>query len=94
MFLYQFMIAVRTEDGKAFTNESGEETMHLNGLFYRTIKFLELGIKPLYVFDGKAPDLKSDEVIIKLEKILSVSKNLILHIISEKILKILFSTVD
>jgi len=62
MFLYQFMIAVRTEDGKAFTNESGEETMHLNGLFYRTIKFLELGIKPLYVFDGKAPDLKSDEL--------------------------------
>jgi len=32
------------------------------GMFYRTIRMLENGIKPVYVFDGKPPQLKSGEV--------------------------------
>ena len=32
------------------------------GLFYRTIRMVENGIKPVYVFDGKPPDMKSGEV--------------------------------
>jgi hypothetical protein len=32
------------------------------GLFYRTIRMVENGIKPVYVFDGKPPTLKSGEV--------------------------------
>ena len=32
------------------------------GLFYRTIRLVEHGIKPVYVFDGKPPEMKSDEV--------------------------------
>ena len=32
------------------------------GMFYRTIRMLEHGIKPVYVFDGKPPQLKSGEV--------------------------------
>ena len=28
-------------------------------MFHRTIQFLENGIKPIWVFDGKPPDLKS-----------------------------------
>lgn len=35
---------------------------HLQGMFYRTIRMLECGMKPVYVFDGKPPDLKSGEV--------------------------------
>lgn len=31
-------------------------------MFYRTIRMLEHGIKPVYVFDGKPPQLKSSEV--------------------------------
>ncbi|MES1904420.1 MAG: Elongation of fatty acids protein 2 [Paramarteilia canceri] len=62
MFLYQFLVAIRAGEGRAFTNESGEETMHLSGLFYRTIRFLEHGIKPVYIFDGQAPEQKSDEL--------------------------------
>lgn len=31
-------------------------------MFYRTIRMLENGIKPVYVFDGKPPQLKSSEV--------------------------------
>jgi len=32
------------------------------GIFYRTIRMCENGIKPLYVFDGKPPTMKSGEV--------------------------------
>lgn len=32
------------------------------GLFYRTLRIVENGIKPAYVFDGKPPDLKSGVV--------------------------------
>ena len=35
---------------------------HLMGMFYRTIRMLENGIKPVYVFDGKPPEMKSGEV--------------------------------
>lgn len=33
------------------------------GIFYRTIRMMENGIKPLYVFDGQPPELKSGEVL-------------------------------
>jgi XPG N-terminal domain len=32
------------------------------GFFYRTIRMVENGIKPVYVFDGKPPELKSGVV--------------------------------
>lgn len=35
---------------------------HLMGIFYRTIRMVENGIKPAYVFDGKPPTMKSGEV--------------------------------
>lgn len=28
------------------------------GFFYRTLRMIDHGIKPMYVFDGKPPDLK------------------------------------
>uniref|UniRef100_A0A3P9DD13 Flap endonuclease 1 n=2 Tax=Haplochromini TaxID=319058 RepID=A0A3P9DD13_9CICH len=61
MCIYQFLIAVR-QDGNVLQNEDGETTSHLMGMFYRTIRMLEHGIKPVYVFDGKPPQLKSAEV--------------------------------
>jgi hypothetical protein len=61
MSIYQFLIAVRS-DGQNLTNEAGETTSHLMGMFYRTIRMVENGIKPVYVFDGKPPALKSGEV--------------------------------
>merc|ERR1712131_548684 len=61
MCLYQFLIAVR-QDGSQLTNEAGEVTSHLNGLFYRTIRMIEAGLKPVYVFDGKPPTMKSHEL--------------------------------
>jgi hypothetical protein len=35
---------------------------HLMGMFYRTIRMVDNGIRPVYVFDGKPPDMKSGEV--------------------------------
>lgn len=61
MCIYQFLIAVR-QDGSMLTNEDGETTSHLMGIFYRTIRMLENGIKPVYVFDGKPPEMKSGEL--------------------------------
>lgn len=61
MSIYSFLIAVRS-DGQQLTNESGETTSHLMGMFYRTLRMVDNGIKPLYVFDGAPPKLKSGEL--------------------------------
>lgn len=61
MCLYQFLIAVRS-DGVQLTTVDGETTSHLMGIFYRTIRLLDNGIKPVYVFDGKPPNLKGGEL--------------------------------
>eukprot|EP00026_Physarum_polycephalum_P009814 Phypoly_transcript_09951.p1 GENE.Phypoly_transcript_09951~~Phypoly_transcript_09951.p1 ORF type:complete len:406 (+),score=86.45 Phypoly_transcript_09951:96-1220(+) len=63
MSMYQFLIAVRPgADGATLTNDVGETTSHLQGMFYRTIKMLSNGIKPVFVFDGKPPVLKTGEL--------------------------------
>ncbi len=56
--LYQFLASVRQYDGTPLTDSKNRITSHLSGLFYRNNKFLEAGIKPIYVFDGKPPDFK------------------------------------
>ncbi|KAF7380692.1 hypothetical protein HZH68_016557 [Vespula germanica] len=67
MCLYQFLIAVRSE-GAQLTSVDGETTSHLMGTFYRTIRLVEQGIKPVYVFDGKPPDLKGGELAKRAER--------------------------
>ncbi len=60
--IYQFLSIIRGPDGLPLTDYSGKITSHMTGLFYRNINFLSLGIKPVYVFDGKPPSLKSAEI--------------------------------
>lgn len=67
MSLYQFLIAVRAE-GAQLTTADGEPTSHLVGTFYRTIRLLEHGLKPVYVFDGKPPEMKGGELNKRMEK--------------------------
>ncbi|PJF19621.1 Flap endonuclease-1 [Paramicrosporidium saccamoebae] len=67
MSIYQFLIAVRSE-GSVLTNEAGETTSHLMGMFYRTLRMIENGIKPIYVFDGAPPKLKSGELAKRLDR--------------------------
>ena len=61
MSIYSFLIAVRS-DGQQLMSEAGETTSHLMGMFYRTLRMVDNGIKPLYVFDGAPPKLKSGEL--------------------------------
>ncbi|KAN0047971.1 hypothetical protein ACTA71_002360 [Dictyostelium dimigraforme] len=60
--LYQFLIAMNADVSSSLVNKDGETTSHLQGMFYRTIKLISKGIKPIYVFDGSAPVLKSGEL--------------------------------
>jgi flap endonuclease-1 len=57
--LYQFLTTIRQPDGTPLMDYKGRVTSHLSGLFYRNINLLQEGIKLVYVFDGKAPDLKN-----------------------------------
>ncbi|WP_291765351.1 flap endonuclease-1 [Caldivirga sp. UBA161] len=60
--LYQFLASIRQPDGTPLMDSQGRVTSHLSGLLYRTINLLEYGIKPIYVFDGKPPELKLIEI--------------------------------
>merc|ERR1719265_1769648 len=65
MCLYQFLIMIREGQSGGYgslTNEAGQVTSHIQGLLARTIRMMEAGIKPVYVFDGKAPELKLAEI--------------------------------
>ncbi len=60
--LYQFLAIIRQPDGTPLQDSSGRVTSHLSGLLYRTSNLVELGIKPVYVFDGAPPVLKEVEI--------------------------------
>jgi len=60
--LYQFLTAIRQPDGTPLMDSKGRITSHLSGMFYRTINLIEHGIKPVYVFDGKPPEIKKMEI--------------------------------
>jgi flap endonuclease-1 len=60
--IYQFLASIRGPDGMQLTDYEGRITSHLSGLLYRNINFLSLGIKPVWVFDGKPPSLKTAEI--------------------------------
>ena len=60
--IYQFLAIIRGPDGLHLTDSKGRVTSHLTGLLYRNVNFLSMGIKPVYVFDGKPPSLKTAEI--------------------------------
>jgi flap endonuclease-1 len=72
MAIYQFLIAVRSggpnQQATMLTNAEGETTSHIQGMFNRTIRYMTEGIRPVFVFDGKPPDVKSHELIKRREK--------------------------
>jgi flap endonuclease-1 len=60
--LYQFLAIIRGMDGGHLKDSHGRVTSHISGLFYRNINLLELGMRLVYVFDGKPPELKMEEI--------------------------------
>lgn len=60
--IYQFLATIRGITGELLTNNNGEVTSHLSGLFYRNVNLLAENIKLIYIFDGKPSPLKSKEI--------------------------------
>jgi flap endonuclease-1 len=60
--LYQFLSIIRQPDGTPLLDHQKRVTSHLSGLFYRNINLLEEYIRPIYVFDGKPPELKQETI--------------------------------
>jgi flap endonuclease-1 len=56
--LYQFLSIIRQPDGTPLKDSKDRVTSHLTGLLYRNANLLEVGIKPIFVFDGKPHELK------------------------------------
>ena len=67
IIMYQVVIAIRNS-GSDLINSKGEICSHILGLFNKTLKFMEKGIIPIFVFDGKPPSLK--------RKVLDTRKNI------------------
>jgi flap endonuclease-1 len=56
--IYQFLSVIRQPDGKPLMDQRGRVTSHLAGLLYRNANLLEMGIRPVYVFDGVPHKMK------------------------------------
>lgn len=56
--LYQFLTIIRQPDGTPLMDHNGRVTSHLSGILFRLSSFMEKGIKPVFVFDGKPTPLK------------------------------------
>ena len=61
---FQFITSMRNRgpdgDGGPLSDSKGRPTPHLIGFLERTTTLIELGLEPVYIFDGKHPDLKAD----------------------------------
>lgn len=53
--LYQFMNVIKGKDGDYLRDSTGRVTSHYSGIFYRFMKLMEHGVKPVFVFDGNVP---------------------------------------
>jgi flap endonuclease-1 len=61
--LYQFLALIRLRDGSPLQDSHGRITSHLSGLFYRTTRLMtDYGLELVFVFDGKPPALKAEEI--------------------------------
>jgi len=57
--LFQFLSIIRDRmTGEPLRDSKGRVTSHLSGLLYRNSNLLEVGIKPVFVFDGEPPEFK------------------------------------
>ena len=60
--LYPFLAIIRGESGEHLMDAQGRVTSHLSGLFYRNVNLLSIGVKPIYILDGRPPSLKTAEI--------------------------------
>jgi flap endonuclease-1 len=61
--LHQFLALIRCRDGSLLTDSDGRVTSHLVGLAFRTTRLIaDYGMRLVFVFDGRPPELKRAEV--------------------------------
>lgn len=68
IFLYKSLMNVRSK-GDYLRNSEGKVVSHIQGLYYKTNQLLTFGIKPIYIFDGKPPQEKSDCIKARVKKV-------------------------
>jgi len=67
--VFQFLSIIRDRmTGEPLRDSTGRVTSHLSGLLYRNSNLLEVGIKPVFVFDGKPPEFKQTTIEWREEK--------------------------
>ncbi|AEA48008.1 flap endonuclease-1 [Archaeoglobus veneficus] len=60
--LYQFISIIRQPDGTPLKDSQGRMTSHLSGILYRVSNMIEVGMRPIFVFDGEPPVFKQKEI--------------------------------
>lgn len=71
--LYQCMTAMG-DTPLGITPGSEADTSHVLGFLRRTVRLLELGIRPIFVFDGEAPEMKKTHALTYREKLRARSR--------------------
>ena len=67
--MFQFLSIIRDRmTGEPLRDSKGRITSHLSGLLYRNARFIENGIKPVYVFDGEPPEFKHATIEKRVER--------------------------
>jgi flap endonuclease-1 len=59
LLIYSYVIAIRNTS-EDLMNMDGEMTSHIHAVVSKTLLYLDNGITPIFVFDGKPPSLKND----------------------------------
>ena len=67
LFIYKMAFSVKT-------SKEGKSYGHIIGIFQKTINYLAVGIVPVYVFDGKPPEAKSNVLKSRREKSVALKK--------------------
>jgi flap endonuclease-1 len=68
-YLYQFLALIRTRDGTPLKDKKGSITSHLAGLMFRSTRLIQdYEIKLIFVFDGKPPKQKEQEILKRREQ--------------------------
>ncbi len=75
--IYQFLSIIRQPDGSPLKDSEGRVTSHLSGLLYRISNMVEVGIKPVFVFDGEPPEFKKKEIEERIDRKLEMEEKLL-----------------
>lgn len=60
-WIYQIMASLRSSNIQYYNN-NGQDITHIYGLYLRVNSILRMKIKPVFVFDGKPPNIKMETI--------------------------------